>query len=869
MTIRITLVEIAAAIVVAAGSANAAGEEPLPGTRTVTIVPGARYQSGWFRRIFLGGHWRDAWNTPIEVPVLDFVTFDGGLTPERQGGGNETLVLHFKSAQGRTWVFRSVDKDPRRKLDPETAEGWIGDLTQDMISGAHPAASLVVAPLLEAAGVLHATPQLTVLPDDPRLGAFRREFAGVLGTIEERIEHRIPGGDKVEETLPLFERLEQRSDEHVDARDYLRCRLMDVLVGDWDRHTDQYRWVRFDEGSGHVWRVVPRDRDEAFSRFDGALPSMAEYYGKPLAGWGDSFPPIDKVTFAGRYSDRRFLTSLERDEWDAVTADVVAKVTDAVIADAVRRLPAPMYAQAGERLEHDLRARRDLLAQASKEYYRLLAQEADVRGTTRDEDFQLERHPDGSLSVAVYARGEKNGSRAADPYFRRTFRPDETSEVRLYTMGGRDRVVEEGNGTNAILLRVVSPPGTSEIAGSSPQRSATRIYASAEVPPPPVKVDGEKLTNDDLRSRYEVFRDWGRDYLVFPQFSYDGTRGLFFGASLQRTAYQFGLDPYASQMRFAAAWSTKLSRPRIEYAADFHTRTRFSGLLYLAYSGVEQAKFFGFGNETPRVTQLDTDGFYDADQNQFVAKPMIEIALAGPLRARVGAEFKHVSSAYEPGTLIAQVRPSGAGGMSVGSAEAGFVIGETSGTYPSQRSIQADVAARVSPSIFSNPATFGKVRGSVAAHYGTHLLTNVQLSARVQGERNFGTYPFFESAFLGGTPAASTLDAGAFGGNLLRGYDLNRFAGDAAVAANTEIDVELGKWSAFLPWRYGVFGLYDAGRVFLDGESSSKWHTAWGGGVWLGLFASSPYFQLTGSLRAAMVSSDQGSGFYIASGFGL
>ena len=55
MTIRMRLVEIAAAIVVVAGSAKAAGEEPLPGTRTVTIVPGARYQSGWLRRIFLGG----------------------------------------------------------------------------------------------------------------------------------------------------------------------------------------------------------------------------------------------------------------------------------------------------------------------------------------------------------------------------------------------------------------------------------------------------------------------------------------------------------------------------------------------------------------------------------------------------------------------------------------------------------------------------------------------------------------------------------------------------------------------------------------------------------------------------------------------
>jgi hypothetical protein len=27
--------------------------------------------------------------------------------------------------------------------------------------------------------------------------------------------------------------------------------------------------------------------------------------------------------------------------------------------------------------------------------------------------------------------------------------------------------------------------------------------------------------------------------------------------------------------------------------------------------------------------------------------------------------------------------------------------------------------------------------------------------------------------------------------------------------------------------------LADGGRVFLEGESSDTWHTAWGGGVWL------------------------------------
>src|ERR671923_1722376 len=245
---------MALALVVAAGARVSAADEPprIAANRTVTVVPGAHYQAGWFHELFLGAHWRDVWNTPIEVPVLDLDTFDGGLTPDRKGGGNETFSLRFKSGNGRTWVFRSIDKDPKRKLDPETAQGWIGALTQDLISGAHPCASLIVAPLLETAGVFHATPQLAVMPDDPRLGEFRAEFAGLLGGIEERIERKIPGVTKVADSISLFERLENRRDERVDARDYLRVRLIDMLVGDWDRHQDQYRWVRFDGRDGRI-----------------------------------------------------------------------------------------------------------------------------------------------------------------------------------------------------------------------------------------------------------------------------------------------------------------------------------------------------------------------------------------------------------------------------------------------------------------------------------------------------------------------------------------------------------------------------------------------------------------------------------------
>ena len=36
-------------------------------------------------------------------------------------------------------------------------------------------------------------------------------------------------------------------------------------------------------------------------------------------------------------------------------------------------------------------------------------------------------------------------------------------------------------------------------------------------------------------------------------------------------------------------------------------------------------------------------------------------------------------------------------------------------------------------------------------------------------------------------------------------------------------------------WDMGIQGIADAGRVFLEGESSDKWHTSFGGGMWAAL----------------------------------
>src|SRR3954465_4973619 len=112
MRLRASLI-LSGVCVVCAGAARAGEPE-----RTVTVAPGARYRAGWLYSFFLGEHWRDAWTTPIEGPGLGFESSGAGMRLPRLGGGLETKNLHFKSADGRTWAFRSVDKDPTRLLDP-------------------------------------------------------------------------------------------------------------------------------------------------------------------------------------------------------------------------------------------------------------------------------------------------------------------------------------------------------------------------------------------------------------------------------------------------------------------------------------------------------------------------------------------------------------------------------------------------------------------------------------------------------------------------------------------------------------------------------------------------------------------------------
>jgi hypothetical protein len=112
----------------------------------------------------------------------------------------------------------------------------------------------------------------------------------------------------------------------------------------------------------------------------------------------------------------------------------------------------------------------------------------------------------------------------------------------------------------------------------------------------------------------------------------------------------------------------------------------------------------------------------------------------------------------------------------------------------------------------------------------------------------WGTYPWFDAAFAGGS-------------DNLRGWRSQRFGGDLSLFGSAELRAHLADVSVVIPQMFGVMAVADVARVYLDGESPGGWHTGVGGGIWTGILGPKNI------ASASLVKSEQGWGLYFGWGF--
>src|SRR5262249_38252378 len=152
----------------------------------------------------------------------------------------------------------------------------------------------------------------------------------------------------------------------------------------------------------------------------------------------------------------------------------------------------------------------------------------------------------------------------------RRLKADETNEIRLYLLGGKDRVRLAGPGPGKILVRIIEGGDNAEILDESRCGGCADIRLGSK----PSTLSVAESTEQQLKARYQPTRDWGSDLLFFPLLAFDSSRGLVIGGKGTLTTYGFELDPYANQTSAIAAYSTGKNQPRLDLATEFKTRSR-------------------------------------------------------------------------------------------------------------------------------------------------------------------------------------------------------------------------------------------------------------------------------------------------------
>ena len=824
----------------------------------VTIVPGAHYRAGGLHRALFGAHYRDLWTTPIRVEVLDLATFAGGLTVTRRGGGKQTKTLRFDSRDGRKWAFRSVDKDPSPLLPPELRASLVDRIFQDQISASHPAGALIVPPLLDAVGVRSAPPRLFVMPDDPALGEHRSVFAGTLGTLEERpseLSDESPGFDsarKVADTQELFAKLDQSPSERIDTLAFLRARLMDLFLGDWDRHEGQWRWIKIGEGKRAPWEPVPYDRDQAFVRYDGLLLGLARNTYPQLVNFGPSYPSTLGISWNPRVVDRRLLVGLERPVWDSVAHELETRLTDPVIEDAVHRMPPELYAKDGARLTTALERRRDHLTEEAGKLYSLLAGEVDVRATDKGEVVTATRTADGVLDLAIRRKAETD--EPPDDFFHRRFRSGETKEVRLFLGGGKDTVMvagADGGPTLRVIGTETRDAGTAKIVVDNAAGGTTKVYDTA----PGTTVGGSHRPSLDRRPYHlpdstsrtpAAPRDWGQAWTLWPWLHYGSDIGVFFG--LDPSLYWFGFrqNPYASKVTLRVGYATGVKAFRAELLGDFRFQNSTSRIFFGAIaSGIEVVRFFGFGNETAFTA---ADSFYKVSQDQYSLSVGFGHGLARDLTFRIGPAVKYVTTDLGSPTLVALVHPYGADNFGMFGGQAAVEFDSRDSPTAATRGVRVLLAGSVYPATWDVRSTFGEAHAVASTYLTANIPFRPTLALQAGGKKVWGNYPFFEAAFVGGS-------------RTVQGLPDHRYIGDGAAWGNAQLRLDLGRYNVVLPGRWGLLGTADAGRVWVASETSSTWHHGFGGGLWFAPLAA-------GNTVSMVVARSEGqTGFYLHAGF--
>lgn len=786
-----------------------------------TVAAGPQYKKSSFHQWLWGKHYRKEWTTPVTVPLFYLDTAQGGLKPYQAGGGRQSKTLRLRDAAGREYVIRSIDKTFGGALPPVYQNTFVEKIVDDQVSLGHPYAAVTIPMLSEAAKVYHTNPRIVYIPQQPALDSFNQEYGNRLYLFEQRPDENwetaanFGNAKNIVGTDKMLEKIQEDNDNQVDQLTFVRARLLDMLIGDGSRHEDQWRWGSFKEDGKTIYKAIPRDRDQAYAKFDGwllrTILNMAKI--SHLQTFGYTIPDVRTNNFPSRNLDRRVANEVTKEQWIAIAKEIKQLVTDEVIEQAVRQLPAEVFPISGNTIISKLKARREHLEEYAADYYTFLAKQVEVPGSEENELFKVMRLANGQTTVTV-SKISKKGKTEATPFYTRLFDRKETKEIRLYGLAGNDVYEVEGEAQEAIPVRIIGGTDRDSITDRSKVRGAEKKTIIYDDHNNAITSSGETKLNLSDDSAVHAYKYDGFKYnyeRIQPVVFYSFEDKAYVGIAYNLVRHGWRSEPYKNKQTFQVNYSVIQQALSFSYHSDFKQLLgKWSLRNEAVYDLLRWTNFYGLGNDTKE--EPNATNYYQLQTKDLFAAMNFYHPLGKHANFSIGPVYNMVEVLEDADRFVSK-----------------SIIDHTH-LYDPQHFAGGQAGF-----------TYSNVNNSVVPSKGFYFATGARYLQNLKEDRHIVRYDaqvqvfatLFKNMILAIRPAAATVTGNpefyqhvSIGGsNTLRGYSRDRFWGTSSFYSDNELQY------LFIHGRYGLTGFYDVGKVWQKGESSSTWHTGYGGGI--------------------------------------
>ena len=810
-------------------------------TTTTTVYTAKQTDKKAFYRFLFGRHYRNYYSLPITATTTTLDTLFGGLQPKRAGGGHQSRSLQIVDKNGKEYVMRALKKSASRFLQAEAFKNqfienefedtYAENFLLDFYTTSHPYTTFAVGNLAEKIGVSHPNPVLYYIPKHKALKDFNTSFGDELYLVEEsptdsQINAKSYGNPSaIISTQDVLKNLHKDEKYSVDEAEYIKARLFDMLIGDWNRNEDQWRWGEYKVEKKIVYKPIPRDRDQAFTKYDGAL--LTVLMNMPLLRHMQSFEnKIKNVKWFNREPyplDLALLKTADEKEWIKQAKFIQENLTDTAIYNAFDNLPKEVQDETLTTIKQKLIVRKAALQRYTSAYYTVLQKTVLIVGTDKKDKFIIRQDTKNKIEVEVY-RAKNEGD---DLLYKKEFFADKTKNIWIYGLDEDDIFEVKGNAKSDINIRLIG--GQNEDSYTVENGKKVKIHDfKSKTNTYSLDSKTRVLLSDDYKaSLYDYKKPKYNAFSGLPNIGFNPDDGVKIGFITSYTINKFNQNPYTQKHILKANYFFATDGYELVYNAHFpKSMGKWDLDLESQFNSPNfTINYFGTGNESanndeifgmdynrvrigmlkvlPSIKKVGKYGStiyfqtsfeqisVEETNNRFVNIPGIVNPNVFDNQRFAGATFKYSFENYDIPSF-----PSMGMGFSI------------AGTWK----MNVNDTKRNFPSLESKLNFNHKIDANGKVVFATILKAKMLLNTN---------FEFYQGATLGGDYD-------------LRGFRNERFLGNQSFYQSSDIRWNIGKIRrSVLPMTYGILGGVDYGRVWQKGENSEKWHQSFGGGLWL------------------------------------